>query len=92
MLGHLEDYYKIGAKEKARNLAVILIGKYQENLKYYAQFEKQDISLVFDEIESNLRQYQNLVQATMQYDDEKYADKVKDDYIKVIDLFKDLIE
>ena len=92
LLGHLEDYYKIGAKEKARNLAVILIGKYQENLKYYAQFEKQDISLVFDEIESNLRQYQNLVQATMQYDDEKYADKVKDDYIKVIDLFKDLIE
>lgn len=92
ILGHIEDYYKIGAQEKARNLGKILIKKYSENLEYYAQFDRQDIALVFDEIESNLRQYQNLVQTVLNYDDEKYADKIKDSYIGVIDLYKDLIE
>jgi len=92
VLGHIEDYYKIGAKNKARNLSKILIEKYQENLEYFAQFSQQELNLVFDEIESNLRQYQNLVQTAISYDDDKYANSIKDAYIGVIDLYKDLIE
>jgi len=92
LLGYVEDYYKIGAKKKARNLIKILSGKYQENLTYFAQFKGQDLQLVFDEIESNLRQYQNLVQTAMSYDDEKYANGLKKAYIAHIDLFKNLLE
>ncbi|OIO09575.1 MAG: hypothetical protein AUJ53_08895 [Flavobacteriaceae bacterium CG1_02_35_72] len=92
VLGHIEDYYKIGAKEKAQKLSAILIAKYQENLKYYAQFNSRDIQLVFDEIESNLRQYQNLIDNATQYDDEAYSGTLKKAFIDHIDLYKALLK
>jgi len=91
LLGYVEDYYRIDEQDKARKLAKHLIKKFQENLVYYAQFNRSDLPLVFDDIESNLQMYKNIMQTTLTYD-KPFGEKLKKGYLNHIKLYEDLLQ
>jgi len=92
LLGFPDAYYELKKPEKARKVTEELINKFEQNLKYYSQFGEESMEVVFDEIESNLLMYDQLVKTTIQYDTEEYADKIKDRYIKQLEMFSNLLE
>lgn len=57
-----DAYYKIGKKDKARQLLTKLIEKYRENLMYYKQFSVADQNFMGDEIYTDVERYRNLLQ------------------------------
>lgn len=91
VLGYVESYYMIEQPEKARKLANLLIGKFQENLLYYSRFDEYLLDKVFDEIETNVLMYKNMVDVTIKYD-ESNAEKIAEEFSSHMKLFKDIIE
>lgn len=91
-LGYPELYYKIGDKDKARETAETLIDIFQQNLIYYTTFKGADEKLVFENIDTNLYMYQNIVRQITQYDlDKDFTDKIFKAYIDHAKLFKHLM-
>ena len=91
VLGYVESYYMINKPEKARKLAKLLESKFKENLLYYSQFDEKLLDKVFDEIETNVLMYKNIVDVTSKYD-EKNATKMMEDFNSHIQLFKNILE
>lgn len=56
-----DGYYKIGEKEKARELLRKLMVKYQENLKYYKNFNAADQNFMLSDIYTDVERYRNLL-------------------------------
>ncbi|AOW21481.1 glycosyltransferase family 117 protein [Urechidicola croceus] len=92
LLGYPDAYYGMGKIEKGRKTANELIEIFQEKLVYYSTFDEGYIDAVFDEIESNLLMYDQVVKTTIQYDNEEYSNKVKEEYIQHLELYSDLLE
>jgi MFS family permease len=92
LFSYLDLYYEIKQQEKARNLTLELKKVLQEKLYYYSQFDETNIEGVLDEIERNLRMYDQIVRTAVRYDDEKYATSLKDEYVIFLRLFSFLIE
>lgn len=91
-LGYPELYYKIGDKDKARETAETLIDIFQQNLIYYTNFKGVDEQLVFENIDTNLYMYQNIVRQITQYDEDKdFTNKIFKAYIDHAKLFKHLM-
>lgn len=63
----------------------------QEKLYYYSKFDETNIEGVLDEIERNLRMYDQIVRTAVRYDDEDYAARLKEEYVIFIKLFSFLI-
>ena len=91
VLGYVESYYMIGKPEKARKLSKLLMGKFQENLLYYSRFDEKLLDKVFDEIETNVLMYKNMVDVTAKYD-QKNSIKMMEDFSSHVQLFKDILE
>ena len=66
VLGFPDMYYKLNRPEKANKVILDLKEKFEQNINYYSQFSNQNV--VFDEIESNLLMYNELVKTTIRYD------------------------
>jgi hypothetical protein len=92
LFSYLDLYYEIKQQEKARNLTLELKKVLQEKLYYYSQFDETNIEGVLDEIERNLRMYDQIVRTAVRYDDENYATSLKDEYVIFLRLFSFLIE
>ncbi|MCF6351075.1 MAG: DUF2723 domain-containing protein [Flavobacteriaceae bacterium] len=67
-LGLIENYYVIDKKEKARDIAKILISVFQDNLRYYATLNKSEIDFNFDEIGTDLLMYGNIIETASKHD------------------------
>lgn len=91
LLSYVDLYYMLNEKEKAHQLIAELTKVFQEHLTYYSQFDEANIESVFDEIERNLLMYDQIVKMTAQFDDEAYANDIKNEYISYIKLFDFLI-
>ncbi|MBP8792146.1 MAG: DUF2723 domain-containing protein [Lutibacter sp.] len=92
LLSYLDVYYILGKKEKAQKLSEELKTVFQENLSYYSQFSMSDIDGVLSDIERNLLMYDQLVKTAINYDDEAYATKLKNEYVGYLKIFNFLIE
>ena len=92
LYSYLDLFYMIDRQEKARNLIAELKLVLQEHLLYYSQFDMSLIEGVFDEIERSLRMFDQLVRTAMRFDDEDYANELRDEYISYIQLFDFLID
>ena len=92
LFSYLDLYYEIDRQEKARNLASALKEVLKEKLYYYSQFDESNIEGILDEIERNLRMYDQIVRTAVRYDTEDYATTLKDEYLIYIKLFSFLIE
>ena len=89
-LGYPEIYYKIGDKESARKTAETLINIFQQKLLHYSTFN--DLDLVFDNIDTNLYMYRTILGQIESYDfDKEYLQKLQEDFINNVKLFKSLI-
>ena len=92
LFSYLDLYYELNQNEKARNLATVLKSVLQEKLFYYSQFDETNIEGVLDEIERNLRMYDQIVRTALRYDDDDYATTIKEEYLIFLKLYSFLIE
>jgi tetratricopeptide (TPR) repeat protein len=89
-LGYPEIYYKIGDEESARKTAETLINIFQQKLRHYSTYK--DLDLVFDNIDTNLYMYRNILGQIEQYDvDVEYLQKLQNEFIDNVKLFKSLM-
>ncbi len=92
VMGYIETYYKLGDKEKARKVATTIISKLKEKLDYLSQFNDSYLEAIFDDIERNLLMYDNIVRTTVEFDDDSYSEKIRNNYVDTIKLYKNLME
>ena len=90
-LGMPDAYYRMGKIEKARKLNDQLAEKFTQNLRYYSTFDEQLINVVFDEIETNLLMYNQLIQTALVFDTEEYATSAREKYKEHLDLFNNFL-
>ena len=91
VLGYLENYYKIDKKEKAQNVANTLVTIFRDRIDYYSGLDKYGITKHYDDIETTLIMYNNVV-ATADEFDEPFADELKKGYIESVKLFEGILE
>lgn len=56
-----DGYYKVGEKQKARDLLTKLMGKYKENLKYYSTIKPVDQTYIGTDIATDIERYRSLL-------------------------------
>jgi hypothetical protein len=83
LLGVVDNYYIIGKKEKAQNVALELLGIFKDNLKYYSKLNYRDSKSYYDEIGTDLLMYGNILETTTKYD-KTFAEKQLDDALNVL--------
>ena len=74
-------------KEKSRNLTSQLKTILQEKLTYYSQFDESYFSSIETELERSLLMYDQIVKTSIRFDDEDYANSIKEEYIGYLKLF-----
>jgi hypothetical protein len=70
-------YYKIGEKEKARQLLRQLMNKYQENLKYYSGMKPTDQTDIAVDIITDIERYRGLLLIIKDHKDEAFYNEQK---------------
>ncbi len=91
LISYIDLYYSLNKIEKARKLAAELKIVLQEQLTYYSQFNENEIESVFNEVERSLLMYDQIVKTSIRFDDETYANSMKDEYVEYLKLFDFLI-
>ena len=92
-LGYPSYYYQLDKTEKARAIAEVLIGIFQQKIAYYSSFDESYLELIFDDIERNLNMYRSVVSDMENYEqDTDYLEKAAADFVSHIKLFQHLIE
>ncbi len=91
-LGYPELYYKLGKPEKARKSAETLLKIFQEKLVWLSTFPEADANIIFDDIDTTLYMYRNVLGYIEKYDaDKTYLSKLQDGFIDHVKLFSHLI-
>ena len=90
VLGYIENYYKIDKKEKARNVATTLATIFRERIEYYSTLGETGIQKNYDELETTLLMYNNVVASADEFDKE-YADELKKGYIASFKLLEGVV-
>ena len=89
-LGYPELYYRIGDKESARKTAKTLITILQQQLKHYSTYD--DLDLVFDNIDTHLYMYRNVLGQIEEFDgDKEYMQQLQNEFIDNVKLFSSLL-
>ena len=70
-------YYELGEKEKARKILTQLIGKYQENLKYYNTLKSNEQIDLYVEIVTDIERYRDLLTVMKDRGDEAFFEQNK---------------
>ena len=68
-------YYKVGEKEKARNLLEQLMTKYKENLKYYSNLKPTEQSYIMIDIITDIERYRGLLEVMKEQGDMQFYKK-----------------
>ena len=82
-----KGYYDVGEKAKAHQLLEQLIGKYHENLNYYAKLAPSEQSNVSIEIITDLERYRSLLTVMQESNDIEYYNKSKKTFNTYIEIF-----
>ena len=91
-LGYPEAYYRLKDSKKARETSKILITLFKEKLLWLSTFSLDDTSLIFDEIDTALYMYRNIISQAEEGDvDREYLDALQDEFITIVKLFSHLI-
>ena len=85
LLDYIDLYYKLGQKDKARQVAGQLLNKFKEYLNYYADLPLQEKYQNFDDIERNFLLYREVLKMATRHKDEAFAD----DKFKEFEIKKD---
>jgi len=90
-LGYADNYYRIGKKEKARNVSNTLVSIFQDRIEFYSGLNNYDVAQHFDDIEATLLMYNNVV-ATADEHDEEFANDLKKGYVASFKLLEDVVK
>ena len=91
VLGYIENYYMIDKKEKARNVANTLVKIFRDRIDYYSTLDNIGIASNYDDIETTLLMYNNIV-ASADENDKEFADELKKGYIESIRSLEGVVE
>ena len=92
LLGFPEAYYRINKTEKAREVTIELLNKFEQHLVYYSQFKGYQLEAAFDEIENNLIMYDQLVKVTTRFDETEYSDELQNNYVEILKLYSHILD
>jgi hypothetical protein len=87
---YCDGYYKVGEKEKARNLLDKVIVKYQQNLKYYSTFNIPDQQFMASDIATDIERYRSLLHVMKDNDDIAFYNKHKTSFNTLNKMFSGL--
>ena len=83
-----DGYYKVGEKQKARQLLDRLIIKYQQNLKYYHTFNRNDQAFMASDIATDIERYRSLLHVMKDNNDLEYYNKNKGTFNTLNKMFE----
>ena len=85
-------YYELGEQEKGNKVSETLVRLITEKLVWLSTFDKEDSNIIFDEIDTSLYMFKNLIeQIDSGSNDKEYVAKVKADFMSTIKRFEYLV-
>ena len=91
-LGYPEAYYRLGDSIKARETSKTLLDLFKEKLIWLSTFSMDETSLIFDEIDTTLYMYKNVISQAEEADvDKEYLAALQEEFITIVKLFNHLI-
>ncbi len=84
---YVNGYYKIGEKQKARDLWLKLAKKYQEQLTYFGSLELKDQYNYAEEIVTNVERYRSVVDLLLINQDREMVEEKADEFNKYLRMF-----
>jgi len=91
-LGYPEMYYNLGENEKAKQTVETLTRLITEKLTWLSTFSKNNSDLVFDEIDTSLYMFKNLIDQVEQGSTDKdFVSKIQTDFMDAVKLFEYLM-
>jgi len=91
-MGYPEAYYRLKDSKKARETARTLINLFKEKLIWLSTFSQADTNLVFEDIDTTLYMYRNILTQTEEGEvDKDYLDALQDEFITTVQLFDHLM-
>ena len=91
-LGYPEAYYRLGNSIKARETSKTLLDLFKEKLIWLSTFSMDETSLIFDEIDTTLYMYKNVISQAEEADvDKEYLAALQEEFITIVKLFNHLI-
>ncbi|MEO9570121.1 MAG: DUF2723 domain-containing protein [Polaribacter sp.] len=91
-IGYPEAYYRLNNTLKARETTKTLITLFTEKLVWLSTYSKDDVDLIFDEIDTTLYMYRNIInQAEEGEVDKKYLEVLQTEFVNTVKLFNYLL-
>ncbi|OAD45572.1 glycosyltransferase family 117 protein [Polaribacter atrinae] len=91
-MGYPEAYYGLKDSKKARETARTLIDLFKEKLIWLSTFSMDDTELIFDDIDTTLYMYRNIISQTEAGEvDKEYLDDLQNEFISIVKLFDHLM-
>ncbi|QXP72035.1 DUF2723 domain-containing protein [Polaribacter sp. R2A056_3_33] len=91
-MGYPEAYYNLKDSKKARETARTLIDLFKEKLIWLSTFSMEDTELVFDDIDTTLYMYRNIITQVEQGEvDKEYLEALQNEFISIVKLFDHLM-
>ena len=87
---YVNGYYKIGEKQKARDLWLKLAKKYQEQLTYFGSLELKDQYNYAEEIVTNVERYRSVVDLLLINQDREMVEEKAEEFNRYVRLFSRL--
>jgi len=84
---YVDGYYKVGEKEKARDLYYKLAKKYQENLEYYSSLDIMKQRTLGSEIITDIERYRSLIDIVVVNGDKDVAVDEASKFNQYLELF-----
>ena len=84
----ITGYYEVNEPQKAREIWEKIVAKYQENLKFYSEWEVERQYRYADEIITDMERYRGLVDIMMVYEDRDTARAKAEEFNKYLKLFR----
>ncbi len=89
---YIDIYYELKNTSEARAIFNEIKVLLQEDLTILSKVDRNNVDRVYDQIEGNLRLYDQIVRISVNYEDEDYSNSIKDEYIEYLSLFEFLLE
>ena len=89
---YIGAYYELEATEKARNLYMEVIQKYQESLTYYSTLSEYNQSKHIQTIYNDIERYRSLVDVTAFYETETFIKAEMEKFNNYLRLFTGELE
>ncbi|MCH4821987.1 DUF2723 domain-containing protein [Gramella lutea] len=84
----ITGYYEVNQPQKAREIWEKVASKYQENLKFYSNWEVDRQYRYADDIITDMERYRGLVDMMMAYGDRETARKKAEEFNQYLKLFR----